>query len=181
MSPSRRRGEAGLSLVEVMTALLVIGLATSMVVIAFPQRPELIEETADAFAVQMAVAADAAIAGGQPVGVFLDADGYRFARRIGPDWTPISDDRALRPRAWPEGVEADMIRAGVVAGAGRMGDLSPQQLPLIPQIRFDPTGAASPATIELLADGETRRISIAADGGVTVVNEAADYASTRDG
>ncbi len=173
MIPARRRGEAGLSLVEVMTALLVIGLATSMVVIAFPQRAALVEESANAFAAQLVAAADTAIAGGQPVGVFLDAEGYRFARRTGPEWMTIREDRTLRPRDWPEGVEAELLRAGGPAGAGRMSDLSQQQMPALPQIRFDPTGAANAAAIELMAEGATRMVRISEDGGVAVIDEAA--------
>jgi len=151
MNPARASAcQAGFSLVELMVALAIAGLAATAVVIALPggmARPAL---AAERFAARLAAARDSAVIDGQPVACTIDAMGYAFARRRNGAWVPPSD-RRLQRQAWPAGLAIAL----------------PAERPR--RLVFDAMGMPSdPFAAVLSADGTARRVSVARDGTVRV-------------
>ena len=146
-APIARPGsEAGFSLVEMLTALAVLGLVASIVLLSgAPLRPSLASE-ADRLALRLAEARDLALVRNRSVLVEVTAEGYALRQRSGATWAPPAPRDAT---GWSEGVT-------VSAGAGR--------LPL--SILFDPMGLSAPAEVILLRDGGRERVVLNGVGDV---------------
>lgn len=148
-----RPAEAGFTLVELMVVLVIVGVMTSAVLLSSPGRPRLARE-ADALALRLGKARDEAVMGAHAVEVLIDADGYAFRSRSRAGWTPLG--RPFVRQAWSDGVRVSL------SGADADG-----------AVRFDVTGAATPAVVALARGGERLRVRI--DGSGTVrVDETAE-------
>ncbi|MBJ6983907.1 GspH/FimT family pseudopilin [Luteimonas sp. MC1750] len=142
------RRARGFTLVELMVTLVVIGLAGAAVALTLPTGDDMLRKDADRFAARLGHARDEAILGMRAVEVAVTARGYGFSRRRFEGWQPI-DGRAFAAVDWTRGTRPQLAR---------------RDAPLA--IRFDPTGAATPAALVLLRDGERVRVSV--DGGGVV-------------
>lgn len=159
-------GEAGYTLVEILAAMFIIGLAAGLVVLSLPPPGDRVELEALAFAERLRVAADEAVVTGRTVGADIDASGYRFRERRAGEWSPVSDHRALRPREWPQAAAVEAARLGGVSDRGRLADLQTQPA-APPLVSFDPTGAATPAQIRISLDAADYVVSVDAAGAVS--------------
>lgn len=142
------RRARGFTLVELMVTLAVIGLAGAAVALTLPAGDDALRQDADRFAARIGHARDEAILGMRTVEVAVSARGYGFSRRRFDGWQPI-EGRAFATVEWTPGTRPQL--------AGREGPLA---------IRFDPTGAATPAGVVLVRDGQRVRVSV--DGGGVV-------------
>lgn len=68
--------ESGISLIEVMVVVFIIGLAASLVALTLPDRVSAEEKAAQVFAQTLQTAQDQAIMSGEPIGVSISDDGY---------------------------------------------------------------------------------------------------------
>lgn len=144
--------EAGFSLVELMVALAIAGLAATAVILSLPATTATPAIAAQRLAVRLAAARDMAVIAGRPVAVTLDAAGYAFALRRDGAWVDPAD-RRLRRQAWPAGV-------ALVPSAGQG---SAQHLV------FDVMGMANaPLSITLSAGNGAAVVHVARDGAVAV-------------
>jgi len=144
--------EAGFSLVELMVALAIAGLAATAVILSLPATTATPAIAAQRLAVRLAAARDMAVIAGRPVAVTLDAAGYAFALRRDGAWVDPAD-RRLRRQAWPAGV----------ALAPSAGQGSAQHLV------FDVMGMANaPLSITLSAGNGAAVVHVARDGAVAV-------------
>ena len=148
----RYRRQIGMTLVEVMTVLFIIGLTTSLVALTLPERPTQEQATAQAFARVLREAQETAILAGQPVGLKLEEQGYGLVRWRQNAWRPqgrlvrlsprmditLRADIEDRPETWPEHV-------------------------------FDPTGIVEPAEFEFRARGVRIDIALNEAGEVRLV------------
>ncbi|NMN06102.1 MULTISPECIES: GspH/FimT family pseudopilin [unclassified Novosphingobium] len=151
--PENRGGQAGFSLVELIVALAIAGLAATAVILAMPGFSSLPETEAQRLALRLAAARDAAVIGGRPVALTIDRTGYAFAVRHDDAWTALAD-RRLAAHAWPPGLAVDVPGAGGVTR----------------RVLFDAVGMPSaPLAVELAADGQRAGVAMAPDGAVTVV------------
>ena len=139
------RRARGFSLVELMVALAVIGLAGAAVALTLPPADDALAGEAEAFAARLAHARDEAILGMRTVEVAVTPRGYAFARRGFAGWTSL--EGAFAPVDWTPGTRPEL--------PGREPRMS---------LVFDPTGAATPATVVLLREGRRVRVRIG-DGG----------------
>lgn len=134
----------GFTLVELMVALFVIGLAGAAVALTLPTGDDALAKEADAFAARLAHARDEAILGMRTVEVRVDRGGYAFMRRRFEGWQPLAG-RAFAPVDWSPDTRPQLPRDAGLA------------------FRFDPTGATEPRSLVLLRDG--RRTQVTVDGG----------------
>lgn len=131
-----------------MIVVTIIGLASTVAVLAMPDpRGRLVDEGAR-FATRVRAAHDAAIIGGRPVSVWVTPAGYGFDERRGGQWIAIAD-KPLRVAQWGEGTQA------ILAERTR--------------VTFDSTGMADrPLTLPLRRERTRVTITIGADGSARV-------------
>ena len=144
-SASARKDRPGVTLVELMMTLVVIGLAAGAVVLSMPDPRPAVGETAERFAARLVRAREEAILTNRIVAVSTDADGYDFAGFDGADWTPLTGP--FTRQSWDDGVAAPRRPVRIV---------------------FDATGGAEPAEVSLSRDGRTIAIQVDAAGEVTI-------------
>ena len=110
----RRRGEAGLTLIEVLVVLTVIGISAgaTMLGVNAADRDAGAQSEAVRLARNLSLSVDEALIAGQPLALVWDAQGYRFVMWSGQEW------RAAGP-----GVLATRhdLRAPLVLGQGVPG------------------------------------------------------------
>lgn len=125
-----------MTLVEVLMVVFIIGLATSVVVLTLPPRTPPEQKAAAALAQTVRQAQDLAILTGQPTGLDLSPEGYGVTVWTGQAWQPrgrtVQLDKALSVQLVSEQTERPASW---------------------PELVFDPTGVATPATLTL----QTRR------------------------
>jgi len=144
--------QAGMTLVEVMTVLFIVGLTAGIVTLTLPERPTEEEATAQAFARVLREAQDLAILAGQPVGLKLEERGYALVRWRQDFWRPQG-----RPVILPRQTDIQM-RTEVSA--------RPESWPALV---FDPTGIVQPAEFEFRARGVRIDIELSESGEVRLV------------
>lgn len=153
MIVSRRQfAQRGMTLVEVMTVLFIIGLTAGIVTLTLPQRPTEEQASAQAFAKLLREAQDQAIFAGQPLGLRLTNNGYTLVQWRQDGWRPQG-----RPEFLPSAME---ISLETERGA------RPDNWP---ELVFDPTGIVQPAEFQLRARGVRIDIRVLETGEVLLV------------
>jgi general secretion pathway protein H len=142
-----RRHERGFTLVELMVVLVVLGLMTSVALVAVPRGPSLASE-AETFAARLGRAQEEAVLTNRAIGVRVDSQGYAFRRRTGGVWSPL-EDGPFKATAWSEGVVAALDTREPIG-----------------QVSFDGSGLAEPLSITLSREARSVRVSVDAAGNV---------------
>jgi type II secretion system protein H len=145
----RRSSDAGVSLVEAMATLFIIGLMVSAVVLMAPPQDRETRALAERLAAHLTRASEESIIANRPVALVVTSEGYGFARLEENGWRPIETGSPLTFRAWPEGVAYSIEAHEAEHDTDRV-------------VRFDPLGGATPARIVLARGGV--RWSVAVDG-----------------
>lgn len=141
--------ERGFTLVELMVTLVILGLASTAVMLAMPDGGSELREESERLAARLAATRDAAIIGGRDMAVRVDAAGYAFETRRGGAWLP-APGRAFEARRWPP---------GMAYGGAKDGPT---------HIVFDVTGLATPAVVRLQREDAAVRVSVEAAGTVRI-------------
>lgn len=115
-SESRRPGEGGFTLIEMLVALAIVAVGISMAVIALQADPRgVVREEGDRLAALLGLASEESSVGGMPLAWVGRESGYEFqARELtegGPDWTVVRGDDLLHPRDLPTGARISSIEA----------------------------------------------------------------------
>lgn len=87
-----RRGlyrDGGFSLVEIMVALFIMALASAMVVMVIPSRPDALQTETAQFEKVLARTMDQAITRGQSQGIRFEENTYLVYTRINGRWLPV--------------------------------------------------------------------------------------------
>lgn len=164
--------QRGFSLIEVLAVVALIALAGAAVTLSLPQGAPPSARAADTFTGALAEAARYSVIAGTPVGVVLDTRGYRFYEGFRGSWQPLFGNQRLAPGQWPRGVSVAVDRSGLDLSVD--DDLLPDDA-VLPSLRFEPMGQATPATLTF-ADtaGHRRTIRVEADADLALVREADD-------
>ncbi len=144
--------QKGMTLVEVMTVLFIIGLTAGIVTLTLPQRPTEEQASAQAFAMVLKDAQEQAIFAGQPLGLKLSDSGYALVQWRQDGWRPIG-----RPDFLPRAMQITYETEERPRPDGW------------PEIVFDPTGIVQPAEFQLRARGVRIDISLTESGEVVLV------------
>ncbi|MEO1323661.1 MAG: GspH/FimT family pseudopilin [Pseudomonadota bacterium] len=149
---TRLSSQAGMTLVEVMAVLFIIGLTAGLVTLTLPERPTEEQASAQAFARVLREAQDQAIMAGQPVGLQLTEQGYGLVQWRQDLWRPQRGAVVL-----PRGMDISL-----------QGEPRPAPLGW-PTLIFDPTGIVQPMQFQLRGRGVRIDISLEETGEVRLV------------
>lgn len=145
----RGRRPRGVTLVELLVVIAVIGAAVTAVILTLPDPRGALVAEAEGLAARLSAARDAAILNRRSVALRVDGQGYQVEQRTPDGWAAMPG-RGFAARSWPAGATVELTPPG-------------QE-----RIRFDATGLATPATIQLLRDGAAVAVTVDAAGAVSV-------------
>ncbi len=152
---SNRASERGLTIVEVLMVVFIIGLTAGIVTLTIPQRPTEEQAGAQAFARVLREAQDQAILSGQPIGLTLGERGYALVQWRRERWVPHGSPVAL-PR------QLEIVEQEEQSNT----ETQPQNWP---DLVFDPTGIVEMAEFQLRGRGIRIDVSINEAGEVILV------------
>lgn len=151
------RRDAGFTLVEAMTALMIVGLMAGAVVLMAPGRDDVAREAADQLAARLMQASDESVLADKPIALVISNEGYGFMRLEENGWLRLQETGALSYRAWPRDAE------GRVESSAFAQDEEDGRVAV-----FDPLGGATPARIVVTANGAAWRVAVDGVGDVDV-------------
>lgn len=105
----------GFTLVEVLLVILLIGLLAASVVISFSgdSRDKQLDQQTTQLQQLVHLASETAMLKQQELGLFIDDEGYRFMLFHDNKWHSITSPKALRPRSFPIGFQAELQLEGL--------------------------------------------------------------------
>lgn len=167
----KRGGERGLTLVELLVVMVILGLASSLVLLNAPPSRAVVERDALRFASSVRTALDEMVMTGVTYRLVVDATGYGFERYAGGAWITDGIDRAFQRTEFDNGVTATVeIEDAALANVRALGDDEPNEQdddePRI--IRLDPIGPPAAFTLRLLSPQGAYRVTLGPDGAMTV-------------
>lgn len=142
--------DGGFSLVEIMVALFIMALASALVVMAMPSRPDALNAEADQFEKVMNRSLDQAISRGQAQGIRIEENAYTVYTRINGRWVPVSDVS----RRVSDGVTIRML-----------GKADPKSDEALPQIVLDASGIVSGPDVRFSKGVRTRDFDLPGQAG----------------
>jgi general secretion pathway protein H len=144
-----------MTLVEALTALMVVGLVAGAAVLLAPSADRRTRVEAERLAARIQLASEEGVLVNRAHALVMTAEGYGFERLEASGWTPAPLGTPLAFRSWPRRIEAEI--------EAELGGETGHRIAL-----FDTLGGATPATL-VLSEGAVRwRISIAGNGRVDV-------------
>lgn len=144
--------DAGVTLVEAMVALMIVGLMAGAVVLLAPGPGQKTRQAAEQLAARMTLASEESVIANRPLALVVTHEGYGFERLEPNGWFPAEHGSPLGFRAWPSDVEARV----------EAGDEAPRIA------RFDALGGSTPAQVIVSGAGARWRVSLDGQGGVDV-------------
>lgn len=148
----RPRRQAGLSLIEVLVVLVILGvLAGALTLSLGGQAERRLENEARRIQALIGLACERALLTGVDIGWRFEAEGWRFGLLRREGWVPLpaSPAEELRPRPWDPGMRFSLRRQGLL--------LDPAADPDQPQLVCLASGELTPFELELGHEGSTLR------------------------
>lgn len=140
------RSRSGFTLVELLIAVAIMGLAAGAVILSAPDPRPSVAEDAERFAARLSRAREEAILSNRPVAVEATAAGYAFTSFDGAAWSAL-EEGPFGPETWTQGVTVEPSEARIV---------------------FDPTGVTEADALTLTRDRNSRTITVDGAGEVTL-------------
>lgn len=151
--PRRRyHPEAGLSLIEVMVVVFIIGLAASLVALTLPSQASAEERAAQKFLQTLKTAQDQAVITGEPIGIVISEQSYSLQVWRRGQWRDIGRDEVLTRRL-------------NLSLRQERGD---KQLADWPSLILDPTGVTDGAIFDLMGPEEELAIQLLPTGAMQI-------------
>jgi len=148
---NRLAPDAGVTLVEALTALMIVGLMAGAVILMAPGAGRTTRIEAERLAARAALASEESIIANRPVSLVVTDNGYGFERLEDNGWFPAEQRSPLAFRPWPANIDVRVEQ--------RAGEADDPRV-----VRFDATGGASPARLVLSGAGVRWRVDIDAQG-----------------
>lgn len=139
-------GDAGVSLVEAMVALMIVGLMAGAVVLLAPGPDAAIRREADQLAARIVLAGEESIVLNRTMSLVVTMDGYGFERLENAGWVAAEPNSPLGFRVWPQNVDVTVVETLAERGDARIA-------------RFDALGEATP--VRLVIEGTSVRWGVA--------------------
>ena len=173
--------ERGVTLLEIMLVIFLIGLASAGVVQTFATASEPpAKKAAQDFLTRFAQFKDRAVIEGQTLGVLIDPPGYQFMQRRHGQWLPVSATRLSAQVTVPKQVQMLLQPGSDIWQKEYALELQRRRLTLhdielelqkeakkkTPQIRFSPFEPATPFTLRFYASAQNAcwAVKLAHDG-----------------
>ena len=146
--------EAGFTLVEILSVLVVIGLMSSVVILSMPQPKSELDKQAQRLSVELNALAQDGLISGSVTAAGFSKDGYALYTFENSEWTErVSAE-------WQDSYRMTLTRASAKLELPKKAD---------PIILFQPTGLSTPFEFTL-SDRETKyALKTAGDGRVDIV------------
>ena len=146
--------EAGFTLVEILSVLVVIGLMSSVVILSMPQPKSELDKQAQRLSVELNALAQDGLISGSVTAAGFSKDGYALYTFENSEWTErVSAE-------WQDSYRMTLTRASAKLELPKKAD---------PIILFQPTGLSTPFEFTL-SDRETKyALKTAGDGRVDLV------------
>ena len=149
----RSSHQDGFTLIELLTVLVIIGLMTSVVVLAVPKKKSGFEKQSQAMYRQFTHAAESAIIGGKPQAFGFYEDAYLFYEFDGRDWVVVSED------PWPDDLNIQFFKEDIEI------ELPEEPVPIVV---FEPVGLSTPFSLWLEGAEDGMIVSSEGDGRVNL-------------
>lgn len=173
----RGEKERGLTLVELLVVIVILGLASSVVLLNAPPTRPAVRDDAERFAARMQLALDAAIADGGAMRLVIDPEGYSFEQLAGSDWVAVEDIPALAKKSFSESVtatpeieDAANDNARALGVEDREEDDEEDEGAI--RVPLDPLGAQTPFTLQFSSRHGAWTVSVSAGAEVSVTEDA---------
>lgn len=158
------RSDAGLSLIEIMVAMFIVGLASGFVVLSLPRTPTPLAEARLVLDGLLNDQRNAAVLGGEPRGLVIDDHEIRALVYRRGEWQ--------RPRAFAQESVFQLPSQTELEIAGEEDPVFQtridQDAAIEPDIWFDPSGFATEALLELDWNGDRLWFAISEMGEVSI-------------
>lgn len=117
-----RAPQPGFTLVEVLLVILLIGMLAVSVVVSFSgdSRDQRLAKETEQLQQLIQLASETAMLKQQELGLFINAEGYRFMLFKDEKWHSISQPKALRPRQFPAGFAVELELEGLEWSEGNL-------------------------------------------------------------
>jgi len=155
----------GFTLIELLVTLVIMGLVSGLVVLAWPVREDAVRPLAEKVAARMRLALEESLLSGVPYGAVLDGRMLRFVVFRGGAWDEVTDNRWLGAVTWGGEVAASLETSETRPPTTR----EPTALNL-PEITFEPTGLVTPFRLRLARKHEEFAVAADARGQISIVD-----------
>jgi type II secretion system protein H len=164
--------DAGVSLIEVLTAMAVVAVMAGAVVVYMGGGETPAREAADRLATRLAEAREYALVSGETIGFAADFDarGWRFFHAPNGTWQVMDSHPGLEPERLEPGVSL-LLAEGALPRREEAGDIE------APEVLFDPTGFDQPFLYTLRDEQQVLEVRRGDDGELTIL--AADIRRER--
>jgi len=147
--------DAGVTLVEALTALMIVGLMAGAVMLLAPGPDRDVRQEAERFAARALLASEESIIVNRTIALVVTHEGYGFERLENNGWSPAEHGSPLGFRAWPSNIEARVEESTAASDDPRVA-------------RFDAVGNVTPARVVMSGAGARWRVTIEGTGEVDV-------------
>lgn len=164
----KTRARRGVTLIETLVVLALIGLFASVAVLNAPQVRSGARDEAERFAAKLDVAQTLSLSSGAPVKAELTGDGYRFLVFRDRKWIEPAEARALQPHAFRRDLAVALLSLDAALEDGAQGARDEKTKPFL----IDPLGGGGAVSVAFSDGGERWLVSLDQAGGVKVSRDA---------
>ncbi len=147
--------ESGMSLVETLMAVFIVGIASSLIILTMPARPDPLQVEAGKLVQYAEMARSRALISGEWTGVIIAQDAYQQVIFRDGEWVSSSQ-------------RAHDLPSGVTIAPARAGSARANPTEALPALQFGPTGTALAETIIVERRTDELAITIRADGMISL-------------